>query len=288
MNSKSVTVIYHKNCQDGFGAAWAANARYPAAKFVAMSYNEPMLDIGDPDLIYILDFSFKREKMTELHQQFGAENVILMDHHETALAELDGMPNCEISQEHSGAIMTWHHLFPLHEAPRILKYVEDRDLWRWQLPNSRAVNAYLDSWFNDRTFQRWNILSREIDHAFESTVVAGTTILRAHQKLIEQACSYAHTVIIDGHDVPAVQSGVLQSEIAEHLLEKYPEAPFAAIYIQEDHRTRWSLRARDGEHNVANTAAKFEGGGHASAAGFTIRRPRATLSLSASGKRTSK
>ena len=154
--------------------------------------------------------------------------------------------------------MTWRHLFPLHEAPKILQYVEDRDLWRWKLPNSRAVNAYIASWFNDRKFQRWNILSREIDHEFETVVIVGNAVLRAHQQMTEQACSYAHNVVIDGHNVPAVQSGVLQSEIGEHLLDKYPKAPFAAIYIQENNRTRWSLRAREGEHNVRRHSGKVQ------------------------------
>ena len=43
---------------------------------------------------------------------------------------------------------------------------------------------------------------------------------------------------------------------------------------------RWSLRARDGEHNVAVTATKFGGVSPAAAAGLSIRQPRQTISLS--------
>ena len=285
MKEKSVTVLYHKDCHDGFGAAWAAHMRYPEASFIPVSYNDPMPDLvspdgGGPKLVYILDFSFPQEQMLELHNRFGAGNVILLDHHETAATELAGLPNCHVSQEHSGAIMTWNHLFPQFEAPTILKYVEDRDLWKWELPQSREVSAYIASWFNDRTFIRWKILSREIDYEFNEVAISGSAILRTHQQLVEQACAYAHTVVIDGLEVPAVESGVLQSEIGEHLLQKFPGAPFAAIYVQEERRTRWSLRARDGRHNLANTAARFQGGGHASAAGFSIRKPRRAMCLS--------
>ena len=281
MYDDSVTVIYHKNCPDGFGAAWAAHAKYPNAHFVAMSYNEPMPDLDDPKLLYIVDFSFKRDQMLKFHNQLGTENVILLDHHETALAELADIPNCIVSQENSGAIMTWDYLFPETEAPAILRYIEDRDLWRWELPHSREISAYIASWFNDRTFDRWNLLSHEIDHEFERVAIEGAAILRTHQQLIEQVCSYAHTVVIDGHEVPAAQSGILQSEIGEHLLEKYPKAPFAAIYVKENHRTRWSLRAREGGHNVAVTATNFQGGGHAAAAGFSIHTPRKPIVIKA-------
>ena len=45
-------------------------------------------------------------------------------------------------------------------------------------------------------------------------------------------------------------------------------------HILKHPRTRWSLRGREGGHNVAFTATIFQGGEHAAAAGFSIQTPR--------------
>ena len=239
------------------------------------------------DKLYIIDFSFGREDMLRLHQQLGAENVVLLDHHITAKENLSGVPNCHIDLSHSGAVLAWQHFFPGGEVPTILKYVEDRDLWRWDLTESKAVSAYLASWDlnvpapssdtesasvptrTNRPFIIWDSLTRDLETEFENVVVAGRSILRAQQQLVKQICEYAYTIKIDGHEVPTVHSGILQSDIGELLLEQHPDAPFAAIHITEKEMTRWSLRSREGGHNVAETARRLGGGGHPAAAGFT-------------------
>ena len=92
----------------------------------------------------------------------------------------------------------------------------------------------------------------------------------ASRALVDRACDSAHSVTLGGHDVPGVNSAVLQSEIGERLLEIHPEAPFAVIYCRDKGQRRWSLRARRGGFDVSVIAKAFGGGGHASAAGFTL------------------
>ena len=263
------TVIYHKDCFDGFGGAWAAHSKLPNALYIPQAYHDEFPDLGDTRKLFIIDFSFDRNVMVGLHERLGADNVVLLDHHITAKDELAGVPNCHVDLTRSGAVMAWQYFSPDTTVPALLKYVEDRDLWKWQLPYSRAVSAYIGSWFGDRTFDRWNILDSEMSSDLGKVIGEGNAILRANQQLVEQACSYVHTVTIDGYEVPAVQSGVLQSEIGARLIELHPHAPFAAVYIKDKGRTRWSLRSHEGGHNVAETARKLGGGGHPAAAGFT-------------------
>ena len=266
--TRPAAVIYHKNCFDGFGGAWAAHFSLPDALYIPLAYNDEFPELGDSERLYIIDFSFDRDVMLELHETYGAENVLLLDHHATAQENLAGLPNCHIDLTRSGAVMSWQHFNHGAPLPLLMEYVEDRDLWKWKLPNSRAVNAYIGSWFDDRTFRRWDALEREVSTDFDRVVAEGEAILRANRQLVEQACNYAHTVTIDGYDVPAVHSAVLQSEIGERLKERFPKAPFVAIYMKERKRTRWSLRSQEGGHNVAKTAQRLGGGGHPAAAGF--------------------
>ena len=261
-------VVYHKDCPDGFGAAWAAHKRLPDAEYIPMAYHEPLPDLLHAGRMFILDFSFDRDEMARLSDLLGPENVELLDHHATAEEELSGLPNCHVDLTCSGAMLAWRRFFPEQAAPALIEYVQDRDLWKWELPDSRAVSAYIGSWFDDRTFARWDVLDSEISSDYDRVVSEGYAILRASRQLVEQACDSAHIVSIDGHDVPAVNSAVLQSEIGERLRELYPGAPFAAIYTRQKKLTRWSLRSAGGGHDVSRTARRLGGGGHPAAAGF--------------------
>ena len=270
MDSSQIGIIYHRDCADGFGAAFAAHRRYPGATFIASSYDDDSPDVSGFDRIYIADFSFSRDVMLEMHKTLGIENVILLDHHETAMQKIGDLPNCHFDMNRSGAVMAWTHFYPDEEVPTLLKYVQDRDLWTWELPHSKAVSAYIWSWFTERTFDRWEKLSTEIDEEFDRVVGEGYAILRSQDQLVTMACATAHTVNISHHDVPAVQSPILQSEIGVKLLEIYPEAPFSAIYARDGKRTKWSLRSRIGGHNVGQIARGLGGGGHPAAAGFSV------------------
>lgn len=143
-------------------------------------------------------------------------------------------------------------------------------MWRWQLQDSRSLNAWIGSWARDKSFRRWDRMSSTIEHEPRVAVVHGESILRAQQTLVNQAASSARLMLIEGHHVPAVICPVLASEIGERLRELHPEAPFAAIHIDDGNIHRFSLRARQGRHNVAATAQTFGGGSHPAAAGFKL------------------
>ena len=268
----NLLVMYHAHCADGFGAAWAFSKRFPDARFVAMNYGDDLPDLTDVTSVYLVDFSLPCPVMEQLHERLGVDNVVLLDHHETSAQNLVGMPNCHIDQTRSGAVLAWEHCFPDKPVPVILRYVQDRDLWTWELPDSRAVNAYIASWSGGGTFDRWDQMADEIAHSFGSVTMAGSAILRSQGQMVATTASQARYASIDGHRVPLVQSAVLASELGEKLLELHPDAPFAAIYCRDGATTvRYSLRARAGGHNVAQTAERFDGGGHPAAAGFKMR-----------------
>ena len=56
-----VPCIYHENCTDGFGAAWAVRhaLRRDNVEFHAAGYDDPPPPVTDRDIV-IVDFSYKR------------------------------------------------------------------------------------------------------------------------------------------------------------------------------------------------------------------------------------
>ena len=70
-----------------------------------------------------------------------AGSTRVLDHHATAAEDLAGLPFVTIDLDRSGAVLAWEHFHPGRPVPLLLRYVQDRDLWRWALPRSREVNA---------------------------------------------------------------------------------------------------------------------------------------------------
>ena len=266
----NIYVLYHAGCNDGFGAAWIAHKHLGdiqdgrRVRYLPQSYGgePPRMDAGSR--IYILDFSYPLETMLELHRQH--ESVILLDHHETARDALEGrVPDCHFDLERSGATIAWEYWgsgFSTNEGELLARYIEDRDLWRWKLPDSREVSAALDS--HPKRFRVWDRLD------VETLAREGTGILRYIRTQTENLAGMAQEQELAGYPVPVVNTSLLGSETCEALLERHPEAEFAATYWERDGRRHWSLRSRaDGDFDVAQIALKRGGGGHPHAAGFT-------------------
>ena len=84
MPASPVTVLYHADCPDGFGAAYAAWLRFgSAAGYRAMHHGEPweMAEIAGHD-VYILDFSFPPDLLEAIARL--ATSVTQIDHHASA------------------------------------------------------------------------------------------------------------------------------------------------------------------------------------------------------------
>ena len=260
---QNATVIYHAECADGFGAAYAAWLKLgDAADYVPATYGQPPPELPPRRDLYILDFSYPLQTIRDLQVN---HTLTLLDHHKTAL-HLSDIPGCSIDVSASGAVLAWRHFHPGEPVPKLLEYVQDRDLWKWHLADSRAISAYIHSHGYD--FNRWLSMETDVQTDQPRLVEIGEAILRVQAFQLDKLTLNAKAVDIGGHSVPSVYAPVLVSEIGERLLELHPGAPFAAIYYDRDDGRKWSLRSRS-DFDVSVVAQTFGGGGHAQAAGFT-------------------
>lgn len=262
--SKTV-VIYHKNCSDGFAAALAAWLAYnEKAEFIASYHGDKAPDVAGKNVV-ILDFSYPRQTLLDLKAE--ANNLIVLDHHESAKDDLAGLDFCHFDMTKSGAVLAWEWFFPHKELPDLFAYVQDRDLWRWQLPMSKEVSAAIRSYPMDfAVWEGWLISGSMEKLAFE-----GKGILRAQQAHTDKVLAgEIGKVEIEGYEVPIINTTTLLSEIVGELAKGQP---FAAGYFDLHDRRVFSLRSsKDGGINVANIAKVFKGGGHPNAAGFWLPR----------------
>jgi oligoribonuclease NrnB/cAMP/cGMP phosphodiesterase (DHH superfamily) len=275
-----IFVLYHANCQDGFGAAWVARQYYGQlenVRYVPMNYGQPIPDEVDDAIVYLLDFSFKRPQMRELIER--AHYVVVLDHHTTAQDELRSLedeisvldkgvtPLIVFDMDKSGMRLAWDHFFPGKDRPWIVDYVEDRDLWRHALPKSEYINAALRSYPQD--FDVWRGLS--YSDSLRDLEYEGMAIRRTELQMVEVHKRQVRYRNIAGHAVPVVNASVLFSEIAGDLAVGYP---FAACYFDRaDGVRQWSLRSAPDGMDVSVIAKQYGGGGHKHAAGFQTPAP---------------
>src|SRR3990167_617523 len=81
-------VIYHAGCWDGFCAAWVARKALGDIDTHPAHYGTKPPDIKDR-VVYVLDFSYPRETMDYIAT--NARRTVVLDHHKTAEAALDGL-----------------------------------------------------------------------------------------------------------------------------------------------------------------------------------------------------
>jgi oligoribonuclease NrnB/cAMP/cGMP phosphodiesterase (DHH superfamily) len=191
-----------------------------------------------------------------------AGSLLVLDHHLTARDELAGLDFCTFDMDRSGAMLAWNHFNPDRTPPDLIKYVQDRDLWKWELPNSEAYSIGLASY--DQSFETWSMLA----HQTPKIIKEGEMLLKFQRKQIGLLSLHVHMAVIGGHKVPAVNSPLFVSETAHGLCKQFPDLPFAAAYHTDENTDRkWSLRSIN-DFDVSAVAKQYGGGGHARAAGF--------------------
>lgn len=261
-------VLYHKGCNDGFTAAYCAwTVLGDSAEYIGVSYGKQPPTIKEGDRIYVVDFSYPRELM--LSWEKIVSELVVLDHHKTAQEALQGLSFATFDMHKSGAVLAWEYWHPNQPLPILVQYVQDRDLWRKELPCSDQVFVMLRSF--KKEFEVWDVLAHLSQDEFLSLAkTIGTPILGKQRQDVEAISSTYTWQEIGGHKVPTVHTPKpsLASDIGHYLCKLLPEAPFSGIsWSDGDGKTKWGLRSI-GDFDVSQVAKQYGGGGHKNAAGF--------------------
>lgn len=276
MTDKRYVVLYHGNCYDGFGAALAAWLNFrDYASYVEVFHGKP-LDVASlvGKEVYFVDFCPPKKDLLAVCAL--AKTVAVIDHHKSVEGDLEDMEHpynfsIHLDTSHSGAYLTYVYLnddkgrLPV---PDLFLYIEDRDLWRWELPNSREVSTALAS--IPKTFESWSKYLHRVGDLAE----AGKHMLTYQQSLLKQMSVQAvpgSDILPSGDrmDFLVVNASVLFSDVCNYLLENNHGVNAVLYYFDRaDGRRQWGSRARPGMDMIP-LAGKYGGGGHHTAAGWT-------------------
>jgi oligoribonuclease NrnB/cAMP/cGMP phosphodiesterase (DHH superfamily) len=257
-----IYVLYHKNCTDGFGAAFAAWKKFnDKAQYLPISHMDPVPTFDPGATVYVVDFCFPKKVIEELVKD---HTVITLDHHISSEEAIKSSSDYLYDLHRSGAKLAWDYFHP-NTTNQIIEYISDKDLGLFNLFKSREVISSIESY--PRDFKIWDNFN------VEQLILEGNSILRAKNIEVNYAADRVEFEKIGGFNVPCVNSPIYMSEIAEVLLDKYPEEKFVAIFYEyemdgEKFR-KYSLRSK--MVDVNSIAAKYSGGGHKISSAFIVK-----------------
>lgn len=260
-------VLYHRNCLDGFMAAWAAWKHLgDKAEYVAIQYGE-----DPPDLkgryVALVDFSFPRPVLEKAIEE--SAGLVLFDHHKSARVEVEGFPNSFFDLDKSGAMLTWEWFHPGKIPPQAVFHTQDRDLWRWEMENTREFYLGIQNY-------RWKFDYIEEFDAAVSDVAAlierGKVLASYIDLQIKLDVKKAILVEAFGHKMWMVNHhSPWYSELGHALCTKDGVGlALLWFYHGEQRSIICSLRS-DGRVDAGAIAKIMGGGGHPGAAGFVLK-----------------
>lgn len=280
-------ILHHGNCIDGFSAGWWAHY-LTAGEMFSMKHGDGFdpVPMCEGRVVYVLDYCFSKSVL--LAMAGVAERVVVLDHHETSYKSIEDLPFTDsvesaarsddklvicLNKNRSGAGLTAAYFKERlnAEAPWWYAQVEDRDLWRFQLPLTREVNIVLSA--APMTATHWKLFSGWNELLFSE---AGSYLIPYQKKLISHMIDNAHAVDFGEGPVLAVQGpGILLSDAVSSIIEKVPDisAGYAVgYYLDNSGCFVVSLRSsKSGGKDVEKIAAKYGGGGHVNASAFRTR-----------------
>lgn len=271
---KEIAILYHGGCPDGFGGAYAAWKKFGnTAEYIPLKHGKPAPEHLEGKDLFLIDFCYTQSIMDQLVE--SARSVTVLDHHDGVREIATKFPGV-FDTSRSGATIAWSYFNPDTPVPMLLKYVEDGDLYRFNLPNSQEVLAYVytltDSFasFDIKNVEKWNTFIVELEDPIElkRIVETGRLFSQHHEHVVLHGIHHAEIVSFEGYECYLTgASGEFTSDTGNRLARLKP--PIAIIVSADAEGLRVSLRS-DGSVNVASIAQKYGGNGHPAASGFEI------------------
>lgn len=270
-----IYIITHASCVDGSVSAWVIKRYldktnpFEKVKIIYAKYRDIYKDIFPYEIndlnnstLYIVDYTYTADVISKLK----CKRIIIIDHHksmENELIKCKSLLNCEVHFDLSkcGCTLAWTLLFD-ENIPWWLLYVEDRDLFKWKLPNSREINeAIFNKFYPDE--HTYNSLMTYSKYDINKLIGLGRRLLDNKKKLVSKYKinkikfrSYTCGILNIKHNI---------TDIYLHNMYNYDMMIF---YSYNHELNTWVVKMRSHIIDVQSIAKLYNGGGHEGAASF--------------------
>lgn len=265
-------ILYHDDA-DGYASALSAYMVYgEKANYICVQYGQPfpVQNLSKSDTIFILDFSYSRDILEDVHNKVN--NLVIIDHHETASQQLDGLDYAIFDMNKSGARLSWEYFNPNFPVPEIILLVEDRDLWRFNLENTKAFDAGMRSSGKYKQITFWKEVLDNID-LFRQIIHDGQLLvkdLNARVNAFVKNPSKYKLTMINNHKVAIFNTTYDISELGNIFNTTLDIDYSISYFFTNTGELVLSYRGRNDGVHVGELCKAMGGGGHHAAAGCKL------------------
>jgi len=269
-HNKQIVVIYHKRCEDGFGAAYAAWKKFgDTAEYLPAGYGDDLPEGLEGKEVYILDFCYEMEGAMDRLATI-TKKLVVLDHHASSRGIVESTPNHVYDATRSGATIAWTYFHPNTPMPRLMRHLEDGDLYRFALPETADIFSYLVVQPYDFTVWDDMVHRLEDDNGRQEILTKASIYTEYFEKMSHLCIEAAKKVHFEGYEcyfATTLPSITMRSYVCHQLYKKLP--PIAIVVTAHPDGFGVSIRS-DGSVDVSKIAEKYGGGGHPGSSGFFI------------------
>jgi len=293
---KRALIVYHNNCIDGFTSAWVTYRALEKQGFqeldmLAMSYSNAtdelfLLEMNKAKKykdIYVVDFSLRWDVIAMLTVD-GHAHITILDHHKTAFelyfpdtevhsksvaSSSIGRVSIYLINHHCGAAICWQFFNSEKDMPRLIRYVEDNDLWNYEYGDrTKYITRLLGN--TEFTLENWDALTYKMQNNEGHGILLekGKKLQEEWIKKVVEYCDNSFSIELDGIQGLATECPPEYSSDVGNTLLLSSNTFGACFFKVEEDKIKWSVRSNKGGIDASKLAAIYGGGGHQSAAGF--------------------
>jgi oligoribonuclease NrnB/cAMP/cGMP phosphodiesterase (DHH superfamily) len=243
------------------------------------------IDINKFEKVVIVDYSFSKETMAKFLSVFK-ENLIWIDHHKNIISEMSDLEiNGLTDINFAASVLVWKYFDK--EASLFSQYIQDMDIWTWQLPDSKDVLQYLDFLYlqiYDKDTNRDFEINNEFLKLFDNNYFKDCfPIFKEYGKLmndyintkVKDDVSTGRTIEFEGVKSFIVNSQFKAGYISEYIFnsELYKDIEMIIVWYRyyakgEDQKDFDKISLRSRNIDCSQIAKKYGGNGHPKASGF--------------------
>ena len=297
-------IFAHSHCTDGLCAASimkrainiCLNTEDVTVVFVRYGNEKTALEAVEIDSqtdVYMVDFSFSREDTLDIAKK--CKNLVILDHHITALEKLEGIEkesdNIEFFFDNnmSGATLVngfvAKRFLDFGKSQEIVNYVaelvEDRDLWNFKLKDTKAFGEFVFSKIEPNDIDAFSEILFDSDmKKIKSYVDLGNILDKNKKKQVNQRLEQMQNPTVLEIPYPETSEQVqiifvnetqpdLVSELGNTICKKF-QKPVCLYKILSNGMVSLSFRSMDNLIDMSKVAVALGGGGHRNACGAEI------------------
>jgi len=264
---------FHNDDLDGWASSAIVSKKHKndEIEFYGYNYEDEIKLVKGYDIVYMVDCSTTSENMKFLMD--NNKKFVWTDHHAKkiwqVIEEIDGdIPGLrDKDNKHAACVLTWKYLYPKKPVPTILKYIEDVDLWKWEMKYTDEITTSLDlDCKKDRKMLK-NFFDEEIWNSVMGIIMEnGRKYVNMRTKQIKEIMKNTVIVSWNGYRTAVINTPIHKSHTGDAILKENINVNIVLIWSYNKDKVNCSLRSSDVD--VSKIADKYGGGGHRLASGF--------------------